>query len=150
MHAIEQVNVDLSGAIMRMKNTKNQLDRASIETNDYSWASNALDAVMQVLKHLAGENPQPGRDKITYTNVIGDLRIGEKMWSIGHAEAPDVGEFQFYVSAEGYIVYWFIDSSTPINIVSQLDFALATLNQCDDESLRRLRTVAGHLVCAVS
>lgn len=144
MHAVEQVNVDLSGAIMRMSNTRNQLN-----TTGYPWASDALTATIQALRQIERENPQPSRDKITYTDVIGRVHTEEKMWLIGNTEDVDVGQFQFYVSEEGFVVYWFIDSTTCANIALQLDLALVSIKRCGDEARKQLQHLATLLVQAI-
>lgn len=72
------------------------------------------------------------------------------MWLIKDAEVPSVGEYHFYISPEGYVVCWLIDTSTGVNRAEQLDFTLKSLEQLQSRELRHLEKVAEYLVEAVT
>lgn len=151
MHATEEVNVDLQEIITRLKNTleHHRLNSSTELDQDFSWGAAALEKLIGKVDHLNKECPQPDRESVSYINVIAEKRT-EPMWSVATAEVLDVGEFQFYVSATGCIVYWFIDASSAVNEARQLDFTLKSLRRLSEEELARFRSVARYLINTVT
>lgn len=149
MHAIEELTIDLEPVINRLKTTRNYHmacahAKSTEETvPDFPWAITALEGLIGMIETF---DTRLGRETVSYIDVIAEER-SELMWYLGIAEASG-NTYQFYVSAEGCIVYWFIDSAGD-NTARQLDFTHKSLERVSDEELECFEEIAGYLIEAV-